>query len=312
MLVLVVTVPVDRVELMSDLLWGLGVAAIEERNLASTAYRGPNGHDSVELWTSLGDEETLTLSALQKIGLPISSGPQHGFESWWRKEFVEDDLVNSWKEFAQPIEILNDLWIIPDWIDHHSAAEIPADALLIRIDPGSTFGMGDHPTTRLSLELLVSQLQPGDHVVDLGCGSGILGITALAAGAGYITALDISPAAVEATMANAISNGCAEKIDVSMTPFSMLVERDLPLWQKGQPPGPVQILVANILAPALIAMSGDMQRVCAPNAKIIISGLLESNCAHVIDAFPDWRIIDQRNFEGWTAILLGHRTEDGN
>ncbi len=308
MLVLVVTVPEDRAELMSDHLWGLGVAAIEER---APAEASQGASSIVELWTSIGDDAGLTLATLPTIGLPVICGPQPGHESWWREEFVEDDLVNSWRQFARPLEILEGVWIIPEWIDSSTLDDV-SQAMQIRIDPGSAFGMGDHPTTRLSLELLLSQLKPGDHIFDLGCGSGILGITALAGGARHVTAVDISPAAVQATTANARSNGCADQIAVSITPLSQIIENDLPSWEQGQPPGPVHILVANILAPALIAMSADMDRLCAPNGKIIISGILENNCSHVVDAFPRWQILDQINREGWTAILLGHLNDDSN
>lgn len=320
MQVLVLTVPVTLSEVISDRLWGLGVAAIEERPAAgSPTADGPvNTHQSnpvqvnpvqatVELWTSLGEDQELVVSCLEGIGLPPYPGPGSAQEIWWRWEEISSAAINSWRDHARSFEIVHDVWVIPDWMPTEHRGNVPDDVTEVFIDPGSSFGMGDHPTTRLSLQMLLRYLQTGDHVLDVGCGSGILGIAALLRGAGHVTAIDIAPAAMEATRNNALVNGVASRIDVSMTPLEDLLTEE---FVRGESSGPVRILVANILAPALIALAKDMREACTREAMIILSGILENNCQHVIDAFTPWSVIDRVSEAGWTALLLAAPSPD--
>ena len=171
---LVITVTADEVEMASDALWALGVVAIEERV-------GPHG--TIELWTSLGDE-----IGYDDIGLPTR---------WpWRLEDVDEAVSETWREFAEPIWVDSDLVVQPRWIEF----DPPTGVTVLKIDPGVTFGMGDHPTTMLSLRALRRELTPGDRVLDVGCGSGVLAIAAMKFGAGSATAIDIAPAAVPVTL----------------------------------------------------------------------------------------------------------------
>jgi ribosomal protein L11 methyltransferase len=111
---------------------------------------------------------------------------------------VDDSWADRWREFHKPIAI-NNLFIRPPW------SEAPKDSIDIVIDPGQAFGTGAHPTTRLSLELLVDVAPAA--LVDLGCGSGVLAIAAAKLGFKPITALDHDPAAIDATLDNARANG---------------------------------------------------------------------------------------------------------
>jgi ribosomal protein L11 methyltransferase len=311
MKVLVLTVPVDLSEVVSDQLWGLGVAAIEERPPAGSASDSRESGSVTELWTSLGEDTDLIVSCLTDLGFPATPGDNSGHEIWWRWEEISDAAINSWRDHAQPFEIVEDLWVIPEWIStnvsDHVGNEASSRPTQMIIDPGSAFGMGDHPTTRLSLRLLLRHLNQDEHVFDLGCGSGILGIAALLFGAGFVTATDISPAALEATRSNALVNKVETRIEVSLTPLGELAARPVFSSLTSEPVG---ILVANILAPALISMAEDMLRVCTPDTRIIISGILEDNCAHVIAAFSPWSVIDQVSEAGWTALLLAAPSPD--
>jgi ribosomal protein L11 methyltransferase len=320
MQVLVLTVPVNLSEVISDRLWGLGVAAIEERAPAAspTADEPLNTlhvntvhvntvQATMELWTSLGEDRELVVSCLEGIGLPPHPGPGTAQEIWGRWEEISSAAIDSWRDHARSFEIVQGVWVIPDWMPTEDRGSVPDGMTEVFIDPGSSFGMGDHPTTRLSLQLLLRYLQTGDHVLDVGCGSGILGIAALLRGAGHVTAIDIAPAAMEATRSNALANGVASRIDVSMTPLENLLTEE---FVSSESSGPVRILVANILAPALIALAKDMRRACTREAKIILSGILENNCQHVIDAFSPWSVIDRVSEGGWTALLLAAPSPD--
>jgi len=264
---LVVSVARDDVEVASDELWSLGVVAIEER-------AGIDG-DTVDLWTSLGDDTSVIGEALATM-------------RWaWRFEEIDESVSDTWRLYAEPTWIADDLVVYPSWL-------LPADfgdALAIGIEPGATFGMGDHPTTVLSLRALRDVVHPGAHVLDVGCGSGVLAIAACLFGAAHADAIDISPAAVPTTTHNAQWNGVADRIDVSTTP---LAEID----------GTYDVVVANILAPTLIHLADDLRRSLAAGGRLVISGILASSHQHVITALAPLEAIARADLDGWTAITL--------
>jgi len=264
---LVVSVACDDVEVASDELWSLGVVAIEER-------AGIDG-DTVELWTSLGDDTAAVAEALESMRWP------------WRFEEVDEAVSDTWRLYAEPTWIDDDLVVYPSWLP-------PADfgdALAIGIEPGATFGMGDHPTTVLSLRALRDVVHPGAHVLDVGCGSGVLAIAACLFGAAHADAIDISPAAVPTTTHNAQWNGVADRIDASTTP---LAEID----------GTYDVVVANILAPTLIDLADDLRRSLAAGGRLVISGILASSHQHVLTALAPLEAIARADLDGWTAITL--------
>ena len=255
---LVVTVRPDEVELAGDALWGLGVVAVEERAAGAL----------VELWTSIGDDAG-------DVELP-----------WpWRYEEVDESVADTWRDFAGPIEVEAGLVVRPAWVPY----EPPAGVTVLHIEPGSTFGMGDHPTTILSLRAMRRLVTPGASVLDVGCGSGVLAIGAMVFGAGSAVGVDIAPAAVPVTLANAAANGVT--VEASTTP---LEEVD----------GRFDLVLANILAPALVALAPDLRRVVAPGGRLVISGILADAHAHVLEALAP--LVPERTdvLDGWAAVTL--------
>ena len=268
----VLTVPFGDVELASDVLWGLGVVAIEERAAASAAF--------VELWTAVGDEP----DAIAEAGRVIAA-------HWpWRTVEVDESVADTWRDYAEPTWITPGLVVCPAWRNSvvDSVDDVP---ICLRIDPGSTFGMGDHPTTVLSLRALVGAISGGESVLDVGCGSGVLAIGACRLGAGTAHGIDISPACVEVTTANATANGVANRVTVATTP---LADVD----------GPYDIVVANILAPVLIDLAADLRRVMAPDGLLIISGVLADHHEHVEAALQPLQRVARIVHDGWAAVSL--------
>lgn len=261
----VVTVANHEVELASDALWGLGVLAIEERAL---------GPVSVELWTSLGDDADPS-----SMDLPTA----------WPSRFVEVDetVADTWREFAEPIWIDDDLVVRPAWVPF----EAPPGVTVLHIEPGATFGMGDHPTTMLSLRALRRLVQPGCSVLDVGCGSGVLAIAACVFGAASAVAVDIAPAAVPTTRANADANGVGERVSVSTTDLADVE-------------GTYDLVLANILAPTLVALAADLRRVVAPGGALVISGILAEANAHVLAALTPLQVVATDELHGWVAVTL--------
>ncbi len=277
MLALVVTVPASEAELASDALWALGVAAIEERPADGDA--DPTEDHFVELWTSLGDDVDAVTRAAE------------AFPKRWRWRMVELDpaVAESWRAHAVPSWVDADLVIVPAWHD----VSTPPAVLRVDIDPGAAFGLGDHPTTILSLRLLRQVQWPGASVLDVGCGSGVLGIVAARLGAPYVAAIDISLAAVSATDANARRNGVGGAVSASTTPLAAIDER-------------FDIVLANLLAPVIVDVAADLRRVTAPGGVLIVSGILEASHEHVVEALAPMRVVETVGREGWAALLLRH------
>jgi ribosomal protein L11 methyltransferase len=269
-LALVVDVPAAENELAADALWALGVVAVEER-------AGAEGR--VELWTSLGDDRDAVLSAV------------NGFPGHWlvRTEHVDDEVVDTWRGFATPTWIDDTLVVRPAWVD----VSFDPGVLVLDIEPGPTFGMGDHPTTILSLRALrrcVRTTVPR-RVLDVGCGSGVLAIAAARLGAEVAEGIDISPAAEPITADNAARNGVADRVRASTEPLHDVT-------------GTYDLVLANILAPTLVELSTDLLRVLADDGTLIISGILRDRHDHVLDALRPLQVQHVDDMDGWVAVTL--------
>jgi ribosomal protein L11 methyltransferase len=273
MLGLVVTVPASETDLAADALWALGVPAIEERG---GRYSG-TADDVVELWTSLGDDAAAVAHAAE------------AFPARWRWRLIELDaaVMDLWRAHAKPSWIERDLVVVPAWLPF----EAPPDTTVVRIEPGATFGLGDHPTTVLSIRAVRAALRPGATLLDVGCGSGVLAVAGCVLGASAATALDISPAVPTVVTANAELNGVDDRVAVSTTPLDEI-------------DATYDIVVANILAPALIALADDLRRVVADDGTLVVSGLLADRTAPVEEALAPLRQVEQRTREGWVALSL--------
>jgi ribosomal protein L11 methyltransferase len=195
-----------------------------------------------------------------------------------RGDEVPEDWAERWKQFHEPVLVGGRVWVRPPW------AEPREGALDLVIDPGQAFGTGAHPTTKLSLELMLD-LEPSGSFADLGCGSGVLAIAAARLGFGPVTAVDNEPAALEATRANAAANG-------------VVLDRVERLNLREQFPPDADAVAANLMRPLLLELAGRIQ----PHT-LILSGLLDEEADEVADAFG---LREQRRISqaGWTALLL--------
>lgn len=198
-----------------------------------------------------------------------------------RGEPVADDWAERWKQFHEPVLIGDRIFVRPPWEDPR------AGRLDLVIDPGQAFGTGAHPTTRLSLELLLG-LEPEGSFADLGCGSGVLVIAAARLGFAPVAAVDHEAAAVEATRANAAANGVR---------LDSLERLDL---RAASPPA-ADTVAANLMRPLLLCLAetmGDRPRT------LIVSGLLDEETGEVAAAFAPLRERGRLSAQGWSALLL--------
>ena len=195
---------------------------------------------------------------------------------------IADDWSERWREFHRPTVAGGVLTVRAPW---HPRADTPLEVV---IDPGGAFGTGSHATTRLCLELLLSAPAKGAFL-DLGCGSGVLAIAAARRGFAPVTALDNDTAAIEATQANAATNG----VDIDVRRFDLRTE----------PVPAAATVAANLLAPLLLQWAGS---VAQGTSRVIAGGVLVGEAEAVAAAFDADRLREtaRRDDGGWSALLL--------
>ena len=211
-----------------------------------------------------------------------------------------EDWAESWKQYYQVERAGRHLVIRPSWREYQP---LEGD-VLIELDPGMAFGTGQHPTTRLCLAALEDLLAGGAHVLDLGCGSGILAVAAIKLGADRVWALDIETTTVDATCENATRNDAGDRV---------LCERGSlgDAWPFGEEQrGRFDLVVANISATVLAALAGNIAGALRPAGIFIGSGIIAERLDevlvagaaaglrfHEIRAEGDWRAVIARRAE---------------
>ena len=199
-------------------------------------------------------------------------------ESWRRQEF-------------EPIRVGKRLFIAPPGAENKGRP----DDLVIPLEPGMAFGTGHHPTTRMCLQLVESMVVPGASVLDIGCGSGILGIAALLCGAESVVGLDVEEDAVEASRANYEKIGLSEKAAIYL--------ESLP--SENAPTGAFDLIMANISSKVVIELAPHFAACLAPGGALICSGFMDERKAEVEAALNDAGLtIDEISVGGeWLAAV---------
>ena len=254
---------------------------------------GEPGEPSGEIWqnaevsalfaqdTDIADVLRHTAAAIQ-LNTPLQYRLKH---------MEEQDWVRLTQSQFDPIQISSRLWIVPTW---HQSPDPTAINLIL--DPGLAFGTGSHPTTRLCLQWLDRYLQPGDKVLDYGCGSGILAIAAMKLGAGHVTGIDIDPLAIEASQANALRNDC------NPAQFEFLSTN-----QTLENKAAMDIVVANILANPLTILAPVLAQAVRPGGRIALSGILQQQAEQVSQVYQQWFDIKIADFQEDWVLLSGNK-----
>jgi ribosomal protein L11 methyltransferase len=221
------------------------------------------------------DPAVLLAAASNELGLPET--PKYSL-----REVEEQDWVRLTQSQFDPIQIGERIWVVPSW---HDAPD--PDALVLELDPGLAFGTGSHPTTRLCMEWLEQHVQPGNSLLDYGCGSGILAILAKKCGANPVIGIDIDPQAVESARHNSERNRAE-------------VTYGLP---DDCPAGEFDIVVANILSNPLKLMASMLSSRVKPGGRIALSGILARQAEEVAQVYAQWIDISVwRELEGWVCL----------
>lgn len=203
-------------------------------------------------------------------------------------EIIEDeinaeDYENEWKKYYKPIPTKN-ITVVPTWIKYQPRT----DEKTMRLDPGMAFGTGSHATTRMCLDLLDVG---GKDVIDVGCGSGILGIASKICGAKSVYMCDIDPQAVEFAKRNAELNGVDAQIECA----------DLIAGDRT-----ADFIIANITADILMRLAKDIGKHLREGGKIVLSGIIDSRLDEVIACYNEegYKVLEQRAQDDWRALLL--------
>ena len=212
-----------------------------------------------------------------------------------RREVDGDDWIDIWKKHFRPLHIGERVVVCPEWIEY---APKEGEAV-VRLDSNMAFGTGEHETTAMCLELLQQYLRPGDTVVDVGCGSGILGIAALLMGAGFAYMTDIDYVAVQSAAHNAALNGVDGRAKIALS--DLLEDADV----RGQ------VMTANITADILCRLAGSIPKNLCPGGALILSGIIAPKLAQVIAAYEGVGLHIEKQLQRGEWYALAFRAPAG-
>lgn len=292
---LVLQTDAQRVETISDaLLDALGAhsVSIEAADLPIGArhalYGEPGIAPSPAAWPRstisalFADEPSATAAAALLLAQPRAAD---GTRLQYIRMLPDEDWVRLTQAQFPPVEITQHFWVVPSWHERPQAAR-----RLIRLDPGMAFGTGTHPTTRMCLRWIARnaplRAAPWARVLDYGCGSGILAIGAALHGALEVDAIDIDPAALDASRANAKAN----HVRINAAPPQHVQ-------------GCYELVLANILAAPLKLLAPLLSQRVAHNGELVLAGILERQADELMVSYAPWcsLAVDDSD-DGWILM----------
>src|SRR5574344_220494 len=269
---------------ISNMLSGLGAVSVTYMDSVDTPVYEPLPGET-KLWTNttvigLFDAEVETQPILDFFYSHFGNTLTYKMEQLEDKVWVREGM-----DQFHPLKCGTKLWICPSW------CPVPdSEAVNVMLDPGLAFGTGTHPTTSMCLSWLDSIDLKDKSVIDFGCGSGILAVSALKLGAKHVIGIDIDPQAIEASIANAERNNVSDNL-------TLYLPKEQPKELSSD------VLVANILAGPLRELAPQIASMVKPNGLFAISGIIESQSEELKNIYSQWFDIDDICFkEEWCRI----------
>ncbi|AQQ52959.1 50S ribosomal protein L11 methyltransferase [Planococcus lenghuensis] len=205
-------------------------------------------------------------------------------------EVHEEQWATAWKKYYHPVKISQRFTIVPTWEEYTPVA---SDELIIELDPGMAFGTGTHPTTVMCLQALEKTVNPGNQVIDVGTGSGVLAVGAALLGAAHVHALDLDEVAVTAARENVKLNNTHDRVNVVHGNLLDTIE------------APGDVVIANILAEVIISFTDDALTAVKPGGYYVTSGIIGAKKEDVKQALiASGFVIDEvMMMEDWVTII---------
>lgn len=197
---------------------------------------------------------------------------------------------DAWKKYFKPFKFTDKIVIKPSW-EEYIAQE---DEIVIEMDPGMAFGTGTHETTKMCAVLGEKYIRDNDKVLDLGCGTAILGLLAVKLGAASALAVDIDDAAVKTARQNIDNNGETNKIQVMRCALNGVTE------------GTFDMIFINIIADVIIDISKEIKKYVKNGTNIILSGIIKDRKTEVKSKYLDlgFILVEELNMGEWEAMVF--------
>ena len=259
-------------------------------SLSSEDY--PESGVRIKGYVSLDEDRALLVQKIHSYLNTLSTvGLDPGAKTITTKLIKRDDWVNPWKKRLHPIAVTDRILVKP--IGEKTELLSSEKQVVIELDPGMAFGTGHHVTTIQSLQLLEKYLKPGQQVIDVGCGSGILSIAAAKLGAAKVLAIDLDPKAIVETKKHIKLNQLKSRIEVECGDGLKTVART------------AHLIVANLIAEIHVQLVNDLPRVLVPGGIFIAAGILKEKEAGLVAHLQreKFQVIERRVGEEWIAIV---------
>ena len=235
--------------------------------------------DTRRLILVAGDDELNAeslVASLQGEGVMAVTRPDHGA------------ALQAWFRDTRPVTFGGRLSVCPAWSEHDRSDLVG----LVELGPGG-FGSGHHPTTSQMIEALVERISGGERVLDVGCGSGILGLCALKLGAANVVAVDVKPDAVEAVQRNARTNAMGDQLEATLAGLS---EVD----------GPFDVVVANIARAGIVELAPELVSHVSPGGWLAVAGISPSQCSQIVEFLHPLVETERRTAGEWSTLVLAN------
>lgn len=296
----------DCADLIADILFSVGCngVSINDKNDIADLYKSSVIWDYIDESLLLNTDETVYVKGIigEEDKENTLSSINEGIEELRRNSVFEtgscevtisglndEDWKNEWKKYYKPI-VTSSVTVVPNWIKYHA----DDNEKLLWINPGMAFGTGEHETTKMCLDILGELDTNGKTVIDVGTGSGILGIASVLCGAKSAYMCDIDTTAIETARENASLNGVEKKVKIEVA--DLLSKTDLK----------ADIVFANITADILIRLSKDIEKFINKGGYIILSGIIHARLDEVINAYKlqGFELVLPKKMGEWNALLF--------